>query len=116
MTEEIYFNGMTKEEFLRKQERRRYIVQVRLINQDGEEEWGDYERVWKNEDVAISHLNLLGTLLEESTKKENMWWGTLMGDGKEYERIFEKLREHLISPYAKSKDDYWNCNKTEVEN
>ena len=116
MTKENLINGMTTEEFLKKQEQRSYIVQVRLINQDGEEEWGDYARVWGNEDVAISHLNLLGTLLEESTTKENMWWGTLMGDGKEHERIFEKLSKHLISPYAKSKDDYWNCNKSEVEN
>ena len=108
-------NGMTEEEFLKKMENRRFTVQVRLINQDGEEEWGDYSRVWKNEDVAISHLNLLGTLLEESTKKENMWWGTLMGDGKEKERIFKVLEEHLVSSFAESEDDYLNCNK-EIEN
>ena len=114
MTKENFINGMTTEEFLKKQEQRFYIVQVRLINQDGEEEWGDYARKWKNEDVAISHLNLLGTLLEESSKKENMWWGTLMGDGKEHERIFEKLSKHLISPYAKT-HGYRNINKTEGE-
>ena len=44
-----------------------------------------------------------------------MWWGTLMGDGKEHERIFEVLKTQLISPYGKSKDDYWNYNKSEVE-
>ena len=115
MTKENLINGMTTEEFLKKHEQRSYIVQVRLINQDGEEEWGDYARKWKNEDVAISHLNLLGTLLEESSKKENMWWGTLMGDGKEHERIFEKLSKHLISPYAKTRG-YRNINKTEGEN
>ena len=105
MTKENLINGMTTEEFLKKQEQRSYIVQVRLINQDGEEEWGDYARKWKNEDVAISHLNLLGTLLEESSKK---------GDGKEHERIFEKLSKHLISPYAKT-HGYRNINKTEGE-
>ena len=84
----------------------RHTIRISLTNeQNGREEWGDYEVTFFNEDNAINHLGFLGDLLEFMTKEENRNWGLGLQDEGLVKRYTDFITEKVLPYSQKNKSE-----------